>query len=156
MFAELKWLIPVCAATAIAVVALIRAQPDSMPWSRAFIIAAALLMAATPIIASGKITRDGLEITTLSEAAERTSDGLGKLDDRITTTEKKIAELRNLVDEIKTASAIPPDSKAKIDAQIRTINDLSARSAAAKVQFDAIKKELDRSVLKLPGPKLGF
>lgn len=157
MLAELKWLIPASAAVAIAILAVMRGQIDTIPWSRAFIIAASLLIATTPIITSGEIGREGLKITTtLSQTAADAAAALQKLDERISTTEKKLVEVRGLLSEFKTAlpAAATPESKAKVEAQIKALSDLTTRSIESKTQFDVLKKEIDQNLLKLPGLKL--
>jgi hypothetical protein len=158
MLAELKWLIPTCAAVAIAALALIRGQVDSIPWSRAFIIGASLLIATTPIIASGKLGKDGLEITTLSQTAADSAAALHKLDERISTNENRIAEIRNLVTTLTAAlpPATSPENKAKVEAQIKALGELTAKSSEFKTQFDMIKQNIDRQVLTLPGVKFRF
>ena len=71
--------------------------------------------------------------------------------------EKKIAEIRTLLSDITTA--LPPAAaadKAKLDAQIKSISELAAKSAESKAQFDIIKKNIDQNLIKLPGVKFRF
>lgn len=159
MLVELKWLIPACAAVAIAVIALMRGQIDSIPWSRAFIIASSLVIATTPIITSGEIGTDGLKITTaLGQTAADSAVAIQKLDERISTIDKRLVEVRGLLAEFKTVlpASTSPESKQKVDAQIRELSELAAKSAEAKKQFDIIKQSLDHKVIRLPGVKLPF
>jgi len=154
MLGELKWLIPVCAAVIVSILTLMRSQSDAIPSSRAFVIAASLLMATIPIIASGKIGKDGIEIVTLGQVAQASTDALQKLDERLTRTETALSSVQKLVTEVK--STLPPTtpeaSKIRLDGQLKTLQEAIDLNQTTRLQFNDIKKSLDSGIKALRAP----
>lgn len=154
VFSHLKWIIPVTTGVAVALVTLWHVNSPEIPWSRAFLIAASLLIATAPIIESGKIGKGGLEFVT--RASNEASEGLEKLDHRLVNMEKAVDEFQKLSAEIKSslATTLSPESRLKLDDHASRIKALALENSKSKIQFDVIKKRLDNNLSNL-GVRLG-